>query len=116
MRVRVYYNLHKHTFSIQHKVEGRWLVRDYADEVTLKDVTFKVSEAGRQRVIQESKKNVHAFVIGTLVGDIPETPVQATYNPYRFASFVEKETEAPVHTAAYARLKDRQVQIARGES
>jgi hypothetical protein len=116
MRVRVYYNLHKHTFSIQHKVDGRWLVRDYADEVTLKDVTFKVSEAGRKRVIEEGRKNVHAFVIGTLVDDIPETPVQATYNPYRFASFVEKETEAPVHAAAYARLKDRQVQIARGES
>lgn len=113
MRVRVYYNLHKHTFSIQHKVEGRWLVRDYADEVTLKDVTFQVSQAGRKRVIEEGRKNVHAFVIGTLVDDIPETPVQAVYNPYKYDSFVERATEAPVHTAAYARLKNRQVQIAR---
>ena len=52
-------------------------------------------------------------MIGTLVDDIPETPVQASYNPYKYDSFVEKETEAPVHEAAYARLKDRQVQIAR---
>lgn len=113
MQVRVYYNLHRHTFSIQHKVDGRWLVRDYADEVTLKDATFKVSEAGRKRVIAEGRKNVHAFVIGTLVDDIPETPVQATYNPYKYSSFVEKETETPIHTAAFARLKNRQVQIAR---
>ncbi len=111
MQVRVYYNLHKHTFSIQHKIDGRWLVRDYADEVLLKDATFRISEAGRQRVIREGRKNVHAFVIGTLVDEVPATPVKATYNPYKFSSFVEKETHRPVDSAGYARLVNRQVEV-----
>ena len=112
MQVRVYYNLHKHTFSIQHKTSKGWRVRDYADEVMLKDVTFKVSEAGRQRVIREGRKNVHAYVIGTLVDELPETPRKITYNPYRFSSFVDAVTLQPVECVNWVRLIDRQVEAA----
>ena len=112
MQVRVYYNLHKETFSIQHKVDGRWLVRGYADEVLLKDATFKVSEAGRERVLMEGRKNVHAYVIGTLVEEVPPTVYDITYNPYKFSSFVEKKSALPVCSARYARLKDRQIEAA----
>ena len=111
MQVRVYYNLHRHTFSVQHRIDGRWLVRGYADEVMLRDATFKVSEAGRQRVISEGRKNVHAFVVGTLVDSLPPTPVAVTYNPYKYEAFVEKNTEAPIHTAKVARLINRQIEI-----
>jgi hypothetical protein len=112
MRVRVYYNLHKHTFSIQHHIDGRWLVRDYADEVRLRDVVFKVSEAGRRRVLAEGRKNVHAFVIGTLVDDLPDTPTKVMYNPRTQSTFIEKETQRPVHSAEYARLINKQVLVA----
>lgn len=112
MRVRVYYNLHKHTFSVQHFVDGRWLVRDYADEVCLEDVTFKVSEAGRRRVLAEGRKNVHAFVTGTLVDRLPATPTKVTYNPRVYSTFVESDTLRPVHSARHARLINRQVEVA----
>jgi hypothetical protein len=113
MQARVYYNLHRHTFSIQHRIDGRWLVRGYADEVMLRDVTFKVSEGGRQRVIREGRKNVHAYVRGTLVDQTPATPVAATYNPYKYESFVEKDTGAPIYSARFARLVSKQIQIAK---
>lgn len=68
MRVFVYYNLHKKCWSIKAlsgNQKGR--VVAHADAVELKDCEFKVSEAGRQRVIREKRKNVHAGVAGTLV-------------------------------------------------
>lgn len=112
MRVRVYYNLHRHTFSIQHKTPDGWRVRAYADEVLLKDVTFSVSEAGRQRVIRAGRKNVHAYVTGTLVDSLPECEVDVTYNPYKYSTFVDAVTLQPVSCVQYARLINRQVKVA----
>jgi len=112
MRVRVYYNLHKHTFSIQHWVDGRWLVRDYADTVRLTDVTFRVSEAGRQRVIREGRKNVHAFVVGTLTDTVTDTPHRVTYNPFKAPTFVRASNGEQVTEATAALLHHKQVSIA----
>lgn len=112
MRVRVYYNLHKHTFSIQHRVDGRWLVRDYADTVRLTDVTFKVLEGGRQRVLRQQRKNVHAFVIGTLADTVPDTPHRVTYNPFKAPTFVRADDGSPVTEAPVAVLHHKQVSIA----
>lgn len=67
MKVRIYFNLHRRLWSVQSYVKGKgWRVIGHAREVYLSDVTFKVSEAGRQRVIREKRKNVHAYAIGTL--------------------------------------------------
>lgn len=58
---------------------------------------FIVSEAGRQRVLKEKRKNVHAFVIGELVDDDgafgqdadgKDLPVRVTYNPYVAGTFM----------------------------
>ena len=67
MRVDVYWNYTKKVFSIRYK--GR--VSGHATTVLLvgeKDqpVLFKVSEAGRERVLRETRKNVHAVVRGQL--------------------------------------------------
>ncbi len=103
-KVMVYYNLHKHTFSV--KKGG--IVFLHADFVKLKDVEFRVRKGGRERVNLEKSKNVHAFVIGTLVDyckypcdEIPEEPTGdiVTYNPYKYESFVYKQTEEPVFNA-----------------
>ena len=67
MRVFVYYNLHKKCWSLKAlsgNQKGR--VVAHGDAVELKDCEFKVSEAGRQRVLRERQKNVHAGVAGTL--------------------------------------------------
>jgi hypothetical protein len=103
-KVMVYYNLHKHTFSIQ---KGG-LVMAHADYIKLKDVEFRVRPGGRKKVTIEKSKNVHAFVIGTLVDfceypctEIPLEPVGevVTYNPYKHESFVIKNTNEPVFNA-----------------
>jgi hypothetical protein len=100
----VYYNLHKKTFSIQYK----GLVIAHADYVKLNNVEFRVRQGGMEKVRKEKSKNVHAFVIGNLVDfcqypcdDIPEEPVGdvVTYNPYKYDTFVYKETEEPVFNA-----------------
>lgn len=103
-RVMVYYNLHKHTFSIQKS----GIVFFHADFVKLKDVEFRVRKGGREKVNMEKKKNVHAFVIGTLV-DFCQYPCEklpfdsegevVTYNPYKHDSFVIKATDEPVFNA-----------------
>lgn len=67
MRVFVYYNFHRGCWSVK-ALDGtaRGRVVAHADKVTVRDAEFRVSEAGRQRVIREKKKNVHAGIVGTL--------------------------------------------------
>jgi hypothetical protein len=87
-KVFVYFNLHKKLFSVRDHATG--LVVGHTDMIALENVTFKVSEAGRQRVLREKRKNVHAGVMGT-VKDFP-CPVAwstAFYNPYKYESFVD---------------------------
>lgn len=104
LRVMVYYNLHKHTFSVTYK--GKVVL--YADYVKLKNVEFRVREGGRERVRREMKKNVHAFVIGDLIDYCvfpcenmpPESNTNViTYNPKKYDTFVNKDTEEPVYRA-----------------
>ena len=63
-KVKIYWNLHKKMYSVM-DAETR-LVIAHKRTVHLDGVSFKVSEAGRQRVIASGKKNVHAFVCGTV--------------------------------------------------
>jgi hypothetical protein len=84
-----YRNLHRGGYSMVQ--DG--VVVAHADDVTLVGVKFVVREAGRQRVLSEGVKNVHAFV----VGKVPEmvlidasaniTWLKARYNPKRAAHF-----------------------------
>jgi hypothetical protein len=103
-RVMVYYNLHKHTFSIQFK----GLVIAHADYVKLKNVEFRVRQGGKEKVRAEMSKNVHAFVIGDLIDfkpyqstDIPSpsSSKSITYDPYKYDTFVYKDSEEPVTNA-----------------
>ena len=103
-KVMVYYNLHKHTFSVTYK--GRLI--SHSDYVKLEDVEFRVRQGGRERVIREKSKNVHSFVIGTLMDycefpceNLPEEPNNniVTYNPYKYNSYVMKDTEEPIFHA-----------------
>jgi len=109
MKVAVYYNLHKHTFSLQSRnKEDYGRVIDHIDHVILKNVKFTVREAGRQKVLNEKKKNVHSFAVGELVSRVglDRGPVvEVTYNPYKYSTFVVKDTEEPIEQAEYAVLR-----------
>ena len=103
-RVMVYYNLHKHTFSVTY--DGRVIL--HADYVKLGDVEFRVRGGGKEKVRSEKRKNVHAFVIGDLLEycdfpceDIPTLSSSdvVSYNPYKNDSFVYKESGEPIYKA-----------------
>lgn len=97
--MQVYYNLHRKCLSITNR---KGIVIDYRDRVVLRDAEFFVSEAGRQRVLKERKKNVHAKIRGYLADDLsaPVDPRKVRYNPYLFETFVYADTEEPIHHAA----------------
>jgi hypothetical protein len=114
MKVFVYFNLHKKCFSIK-ALEGAMKGRVVAhrDTVLLFQPTFKVSQAGRERVLREKRKNVHAGVCGNWYEGLDEQPTLSsvkergelvTYNPYKYTSFVYKEDESEVDSAMCAGL------------
>ncbi|QIA28665.1 hypothetical protein [Phage f2b1] len=106
---KVYYNLHKGLFSLKQ----RGLVVLHTHRVHLTDVTFQVNEAGRQRVLEEQRKNVHAFVNGTFQGVPRYSTVEgfreAYYNPYKTDCFIDKETGEELYSAKEAILVDRKI-------
>ncbi len=125
MRVFCYYNLHKHCFSLK-ALEGpdKGRVVHHARRVELSEPVFKVSQAGRARVLREQAKNVHAGVVGNLKqfeAFDPEVPLTqpaapcedgwtaVTYNPYLFDAFVTVANHDPVDSAREAVLDSRKV-------
>jgi hypothetical protein len=119
MRVNVYRNL-----SRKYRTQTAWSVMalegsqkgkviDRVAGAVLRDASFVVSEAGRQRVLREKQKNVHAFVRGDLIkvfplntlpkdldGDalVPEHTgwVRVSYNPYHAGHFFRSDNGQPV--------------------
>ena len=104
MKVRIYYNFHKKLFSVQEKVNGSWKVVEHTNEIFLRNATFKVSEAGRQRVLKEKRKNVHAFILGERFPFVPKSLVyrdEISYNPYKASNFMVVSENKPLDRAKY---------------
>lgn len=91
LRVFVYWNLHRGQWSVK-ALEGpnKGRVIAHVPSIELFGCEFKVSEAGRQRVIREQRKNVHAGVVGYVSPnqDDERQPDSIRYNPYKWNSFV----------------------------
>ena len=109
MRVFVYYNLHKKTWSIR-DVKTRKVI-GHAGQVLLLGATFKVSSKGRLRVLQEGKKNVHAGVEGWLDSTGNKALLRSinctrgvTYNPYKYSTFVQRGTLESITSSNMAYL------------
>lgn len=89
--VKVYRNLNRKgtVFSIQ---QGGLVVAHGVD-FGLIAATMKVSEAGRQRVLNERRKNVHAFITGLYMSNCRNTTDmhKLNYNPYVSRGFLGKE-------------------------
>ena len=99
--VRAYWNIHKGMYSVQDYKTGR--VIDRANDVFLINPNFIVRQGGRKRVIEEGKKNVHAFAVGYSPYKFTaeewddyyysdKTWRDVTYNPYKNTTFVYKDT------------------------
>jgi hypothetical protein len=115
-RVHLYLNLHKSVgkagaiekpwYSLRCPKSGQILA--HADHVTLRNARFVVSDAGREKVRLQRRKNVHAWIEGEVVldgaghADAPEDAVQLFYDPYKVERFVIAGTPCEVHTAQMA--------------
>lgn len=138
MKVFVYRNLNQkgNVFSIK-TMEGplKGRVVGHATGLFLKNCKFTVSEAGRQRVLKEKRKNVHAGIVGDLVAVTGYTTrihstgidftfmneeawqkkyttgIPVTYNPYLNSSFVVKGTKAAILNAENVMIFHDRVEV-----
>lgn len=128
IKADVYWNLHKNCWSVRSKLKsGRRVVVGHLSDLWMTDVQFVVSEAGRQRVLRERKKNVHAFARGLIpiqvyplsrtvlvrtndANIVTTSPRMIGYNPYHYESFVKGDgischhNPEPVDTAKYVTM------------
>lgn len=104
--VRVYRNLHKKdetVYSVMDKKTRR--VLGHTSKVVLNNCSFDVSQAGRERVLREQKKNVHAYITGNYETYDDESDDFATghfveYNPYRNKTFQHRWSAEPIYSSA----------------
>ena len=107
--VDVYFNLHKSVFSVKQRGKQPRVI-GHSDFLAVKRPRFVVQEGGRQRVIKEQTKNVHAFVRSEHVqvnGVDVEWFMQwmtkkgfyyVSYNPYKTGAFTN-EIGQPIYDA-----------------
>lgn len=103
-KVFVYFNLKKKLFSVRKVSTG--LVVAHLSKVSLTDAHFKVSQKGRERVLRERVKNVHAGVEGLFTFDNKNALTHnAAYNPYKYSYFVDSKTLESVDHASVVMLE-----------
>ena len=100
-------------FSIQAKggkLSGK--VLDHSVSVRIDNAVFNVRAGGQARARKEKRRNVHAFVEGTLSkvlkGEkalLSSEWVEVTYNPFHTDTFIEKTTGRAVVSADIAILQ-----------
>ena len=106
-KVQVYRNLHRteedgtHVYSVRN---DKGIVVDDVTQTALSKPILRVGPKGNQRVRDEKRKNVHAYIQGmrmreSLIDDYT-TGIELhdwqkiTYNPYRHKSFVLDNNES----------------------
>lgn len=107
-RVYVYRNLHRNCFSVRQS--GK--VIEHTNLIMLKNCRFLLSNSGRNRVLSEQKKNVHAGISGYVVSKVPNVPEDCcyvSYNPYSNTSFVTEEGKS-INRSDYAVLNNGKVE------
>lgn len=92
----IYFNLHKKCWSVKY----RGKVIHHCTSLVAHQCKFIVSEKGRQRVLREQRKNVHAYVRcvsvvmdGVDIGELQIIPI--SYNPYKHPYFYYTDSEVP---------------------
>ena len=111
-RVEVYWNLHKLCFSIRKNGRVVMHLHEGPEWLTLTDVKFAVQPAGRAKVLREKKKNVHAFIRGTVNFESPVAYQElVSYNPYKGDTFMVTfgGLQNPIHKARRVTLSDGKV-------
>ncbi len=120
MKYGIYRNLNNGKLSIKESKSG--LVVGHADSVRILKANFRVSESGVMKIRERKQKAVVATVHGflsalegfkafkgrelTLTSAIGKSAftsasdaTRVAFNPYKYSSFVNAETETPLATA-----------------
>ncbi len=107
-RIQVYRNLRKNNFSIRDLKTRRVIA--YGTDIILSNIRMYVQKGGRERVIREKWKNIHAFVSGTYEGvnyvDLTQDWEVIYYNPYTTETFINKTTGKAIFSANGAYLSN----------
>jgi len=84
---------------------GKGKVIRHSDELVLQDVRFVVKENRRQAIVAGGHREVHAWAVGT-IANAPELTegVDITYRPHQCGSFIRRDNEQPVTSAAFVRF------------
>ena len=115
--VQVYRNLHKTlpTGVSVYSVRGDdGLVKRHTRGIILEDCSFRVGKKGRERVLKERRKNVHAYIQGKVcpwdkVSLDFNNYIRVTYDPYKHKTFVNEDTGEPIHFARFVMINGRRV-------
>jgi hypothetical protein len=109
---KIYRNLHKDCFSVlkwNPDKKGYRLFK-HVKELRADAVRFKVHESGRQRVLRDRQKNVHAYILCRAFEVLNDRPTEGLtevyYNPYATDSFVIKDRDEAIHEAESVILFD----------
>lgn len=98
-KVRVYRNLNVGCWSVL-AMSGQYKgkVVAHLDSVSIREVEFIVSTAGRARVLERKVKSVHAYAQGiyvsTDVTPMPSSCLVVTYDPYKYGYFYKVDNES----------------------
>ncbi len=101
-KVFCYRNLNRKGVVYSIKSIKTGLVLDRISFLVLENAQFKVSQSGRQRVILNKKKNVHAGAVGFPMDYCEEWVTsknkwrKVSYNPYKNSFFVYTRTNKKV--------------------
>lgn len=112
--IRVYRNLNNGRMSLQAKEGKSWKVVGHVENCVLSSVKFKVQESGRQRVLRDRRKNVHAWGEGILLGEFDRsiaTPIDLSYDPYHDETFKQRGTENPITACEYLAVRCNRVYV-----
>lgn len=114
-KYRLYRNLHKGCFSIQEYIpkKGYRVINHISDGYILNNCSFRVYQSGREKVLRDKQKNVHAYVEFESYSPGLQiiTDEQPYYNPYKCNSFVSNKTLEPLNVISQLQVLNNQLFI-----
>jgi hypothetical protein len=119
MNLDIYWNSRLRQYSVRDRSTGK--VIRHTDCIYLSAVSFVVGEKGRQRAVEQKRKNAHAFVRGIHLDDggseeqfNAATGIHIMYDPNIAPFFFSKQDGREVTAATTIRCGTRYVEAGKG--
>lgn len=111
-KVKVYFNLHTHLFSII-AMEGEYKgkVVAHGNGILIGDkIKFHINKSGQEKVRKIRQRNVHAYVIGVYKGLTKnKLSKRGYYNPYTTDTFVDSDTNEILNKVEEVMFADKHI-------